>query len=288
MTLRISRQRFVPSLVEKTDRRRRLLSLLVALSAAGAHAGAVTDEEIEDLQHRPSIGLYKAYAEFKMANYVDARRIWQALADAGVAEAWFNLGLLAEDGLGESADFERALAAYQRGAEGGSVKAQYRLALLYLEGQRLKPDRAMAEHWLRRAANAGHEDATRQLFALQSGVHSDDYLALRLLESEGRVAEAATAYRRLSDGGNLRARTRLAWFYEVGRGVGRDLGMAADLFESAAKLGDAEAQFALSVMLRTGAGRRQDLGAADAWLLKAAQAGYPEAMEQLARKRQLD
>lgn len=251
------------------------LALCVALSGA---ASALDDNELTDLVNQPSIALYKAYAEFKMANYDDARRIWQALAARGVAESWFNLGILAEDGLGEAQDIGEALQRYERGARGGSSKAQYRLGLLYLEGRVVAADRARAAQWFEAAAAAGDHDAARQLQALASGADADPYLRARADESAGRLAEAAETYRRLSDAGNLRARTRLAWMLEAGRGVRRDLAQAADLFESAAQGGDAEAQYALSVMLRTGAGRPVDEAAAQRWLMRAAEGGYPEAI----------
>lgn len=246
---------------------------------------ALDDAELADLLARPSIALYKAYAEFKMAHYDNARRIWTALAERGIAEAWFNLGILAEDGLGQQQDVQGALTFYERGALGGSAKAQYRLALLHIEGAHVAPDRELAEKWLDAAAAAGYENAARQLALLRSGAAADDYLAIRLLESEGHLAEAADAYLRLSEQGNLRARTRLAWLYETGRGIPRDLPRAAELFKSAAERGDAEAQFALSVMLHSGAGVPRDETAAHAWLLRAARAGYPEAVEALRRQR---
>lgn len=253
------------------------VALTVAL-ASPARAEALDDGELEELVSRPSIALYKAYAEFKMAKYAEAREIWQALADRNVAEAWFNLGILAEDGLGEPRDGRRALEFYEKGALAGSTKAQYRLALLYLDGRLVAPDRDLAERWLEAAAAGGDQDATRQLAQLRTGADTDDYLAARLLESEGRVVDAAQAYRRLSVHGDVRARTRLAWLYEAGRGVPRDLARAAELFAAAAELGDPEAQFALSVMLRTGAGQARDDAAARRWLQKAAEAGYPEAI----------
>lgn len=263
-----------------------LLILPMTMSASSALAdNELSAAEVADIAAQPSMGLYKAYAEFKMARYGDARRIWQALADRGVAEAWFNLGILAEDGLGEPSNGRLALEHYARGAAGGSVKAQYRLALLHIEGSIVQPDRQIAEQWLDAAARGGHVDAARQLEVLRGGVDVDDYLAIRLIESEGRTEEAADAYRRLSEQGNMRARTRLAWMYETGRGVPRDLAQAAQLFESAATRGDAEAQFALSVMLRTGAGRPRDDAAAQAWLVDSASAGYPEAVAALREQR---
>ena len=257
----------------------RCVPLVLALAfASPAGAEAIDDGELADLVSRPSIALYKAYAEFKMAKYAEARQIWQALAERDVAESWFNLGILAEDGLGEPRDSQRALAFYERGALAGSTKAQYRLALLYLDGRLVEPDRKLAERWLEAASAGGDHDAARQLEQLRSGATTDDYLAARLLESEGRVIEAAAAYQRLSGQGNVRARTRLAWLHEAGRGVPRDLARAAELFTSAAESGDAEAQFALSVMLHTGAGQARDDDAARRWLMKAAEAGYPEAI----------
>ncbi len=262
-------------------RRLALPILLAALCLHGAVAATPDDDELADLVRNPSIALYKAYAEFKMARYDSARRIWEALAERGVAESWFNLGILAEDGLGQPRDAAAALAAYEKGAAGGSAKAQYRLALIHLEGRLVPPDRALAQRWLERAAAAGYEDAAAQLAQLQAGAAADDYLAARLLESEGRATDAADIYRRLSDTGNLRARTRLAWLHEAGRGVPRNLERAATLFREAAEGGDAEAQFALAVMLETGAGLPRDEAAAREWLRRAALAGNAEAQEAL-------
>lgn len=258
------------------------LALILPLYTPGAEP--LGDDEFDALLERPSIALYKAYAEFKMAHYASARRIWQALAERGVAEAWFNLGILAEDGLGEARDTAAALNFYIRGAQSGSAKAQYRLALLHLDGVLLTPDRQAAERWLEQAAGAGHEDAARQLEHLRAGTRADDYLAARLLESEGRLGDALAIYTRLAEQGNVRALTRLAWLHEAGRGVPRDLARAAALFNAAAQRGDAEAQFALSVMLRTGAGIARDDEAARTWLVRAARAGYPEAVEALAER----
>ena len=97
---------------------RLLTAWMIAQAPAAAHA--LDPEELDALVARPSIGLYKAYAEFKMARYDSAREIWSALAQAGVAEAWFHLGILAEDGLGEPRDPAAALERYRRGGEAGS------------------------------------------------------------------------------------------------------------------------------------------------------------------------
>jgi TPR repeat protein len=259
---------------------RAALGLVCTLSLAlpGPAIAALSEDELADIVRKPSLGLYKGYAEFKMAHYDNARQIWRALADAGNAEAWFNLGLLAEDGLGEPKDMPEALARYSRGAEAGSTKAQYRLARIYLDGQGVPADPARGEAWLARAAQGGDDAALEELTALRAGTPADPFVAARRLESAGEAQAAAAAYRSLSQAGDLRARTRLAWLHEAGRGVERDLARAAQLFQSAAEAGEPEAQFALSVMYETGTGRPKDPAAARHWLDRSAAAGYPEAL----------
>jgi uncharacterized protein len=255
------------------------LLLFAALNSSPALA-ALTADELAEITANSSIGLYKGYAEFKMAHYAEARQIWTALTEKGAAEAYFNLGILAEDGLGEPKDPARAVALYEQGAKGGSVKAQYRLGQIYREGKLVPADRAKAELWLATAAELGDQEAAAQLAALRdNAMAADPYLAARQLESAGRTADAAVAYQRLSDAGNLRARTRLAWLYEAGRGIGRDLPRAARLFRSAAEGGEAEAQYALSVMLETGTGQARNSEESALWLRRAAAGGYPEAVQ---------
>lgn len=260
---------------------KRFLCLLLAALNGLPAAAALSSDELAEITSNPSIGLYKGYAEFKMAHYAEARQIWTALTGKGTAEAYFNLGILAEDGLGEPRDPARAVALYEQGAKGGSVKAQYRLGQIYREGKLVPADRKAAELWLGKAAEAGDQEAAAQLAVLRGGTTADPYLAARQLESEGRASEAAAAYRRLSDAGDLRARTRLAWLYEAGRGVDRDLPRAAQLFRSAAEGGDAEAQYALAVMLETGAGQATNTEESAQWLRRAAAGGYPEAIQAL-------
>jgi hypothetical protein len=144
----------------------RCLPLLAACLALPAQAELLDEAEIAEVLRKPNIGLYKGYAEFKMAHYAEAKQIWTALAERGVGEAWFNLGILAEDGLGEPKDAAEARRRYEKGAEAGSRNSALQLAAL-LQGNRLgAPDLAAARHWLKRAAELGDEGAAAQLAAL--------------------------------------------------------------------------------------------------------------------------
>ncbi len=227
-----------------------------------------------DWLRNPVIGNFKAYAEFKMANYAAARAVWETLAGIGNGEALFNLGMLAEDGLGEPRDLKKAEMLYAGAARAGNFKAQYRLGLLYSSGEVWPRDLDRARVYLNMAAAGGDRDAAALLASLGAPTTAlTPFHQAEVLASSGRAAEAAALYERLA---------RLAWMYEAGRGVPRDLPEAARRFERAAKAGDADAQYALAVMLRTGRGRARDLAESMAWLRRAAEQKHPAAAAALA------
>lgn len=72
--------------------------------------------------------------------------------------------------------------------------------------------------------------------------------------------------------------------HEAGQGMPRDLKKAAMLFQQSAQEGDAEAQYALAVMLHTGKGQAKNLEAAQEWLQRAATQNYGPAKEALAQE----
>ncbi len=256
----------------------RLLRLALAGGLLAATAALAQDSERSDWLRNPAMGNYKAYAEFKMAHYDAARAVWQTLAEIGNGDALFNLGILAEDGLGEPRDMARAEAFYTSAAAAENFKAQYRLGLLYFAGTQLVRDNEKARLYLTQAAVHGDKDAQDMLARLgQPGAELTPFQQAELLGGSGQHAQAAALYLQLADAGDAGAQTRLAWAYEAGRGVEPDLSEAARRFELAAQAGNAEAQYALAVMLRTGRGRAQDLQKSAQWLDQAAAQGHPAA-----------
>lgn len=260
--------------------------LLLALGGRAGPTLAASDGEEIDLQEivrKPTIGNYRGYAEFKMANYDAARRIWEALDATGFGEAAFNLGNLYEDGLGVEKDIPRALAYYRRGADNGSQKAVFRLGVLYWFGAPGVPrDMAEGRRYLALAAADGDQEAARYLRAASDTPVTDDPLAAAdAATAAGRLEEAARLLTAAAEAGNPRAQTRLAWCYEAGRGVPRDLAQAARWFQQGAAGGDGEAMYALSVMHATGTGQAKDATAAEAWLQRSAATGYGRAVADL-------
>lgn len=261
---------------------RRVMGVLLAcaLLAPLAHA---QDSTRADWLRNPAMGNYKAYAEFKMANYAFAREVWETLAEVGNGDALFNLAILAEDGLGEPRNMAKAEALYTGAAQAGNFKAQYRLGMLYSAGQQLPRDVEKARVYLTLAAQGGDKDAIATLATLgQPSAPLTRYQQAEWLGASGQHAQAAALYTELAAGGDHRAQTRLAWMFEAGRGVPRSLPEAARRFELAARAGEPEAQYALAVMHRTGQGRERDLAQSLSWLRLSAAQGYPAAVAALA------
>ena len=247
----------------------------------------VADEiDLAEILRKPEYGNYRGYAEFKMAHYDSARRIWEALDQRSFGEAAFNLGILYEDGLGVARDVERAMAYYRRGALLGSPKAMFRAGVMYWLGAPGVPaDRGEGRRYLSMAAAAGDSEAQRYLAADSAGAGANDPVlrADRALAA-GRAEESVAILAAAATSGHVRAQTRLAWSYEAGRGIARDLALAAQWFGSAAQAGDGEAMYALGVMHGTGAGRDKDPMLAEQWLQRSAAAGYPAAVAELKRR----
>jgi uncharacterized protein len=241
------------------------------------------DSTRADWLRNPGMGVYQGYAAYKVANYAQARVIWETLATLGNGDALFNLAALAEDGLGEAKDMKKAETLYTSAANAGNFKSQYRLGLLYSAGTLLTKDDDKARYYLSLAAAQGDKDAQAKIDALGKPTSAlSAFQSAEMLSAVGEHAQAAAAYTTLADAGDTRAQTRLAWMYESGRGVARSLSEAARRFQIAADAGEAEAQYAIAVMLATGKGLPRDRAVSKTWLARAAQQKYPAAVSALA------
>ncbi|MDP3439192.1 MAG: tetratricopeptide repeat protein [Azonexus sp.] len=256
--------------------------LLPAVFCACLGQALAQQSAAADWIKNPAMGNYKAYAEFKMANYDSARQIWEVLAGLGNPDALFNLAILAEDGLGEATNLKKALALYEAAANAGGFKAQYRLGMLYSDDGMVPRDEVKARYFLGLAAVDGDKEAAARLASLdQPDRPLSDFAQAERLSSRGQQAKAAEIFARLAAAGDVTARSRLAWMYEAGRGVERNLAEAARLFMQSAEAGDAEAQYAIAVMYRTGKGQPIDREQSLLWLKRSAAQHYPAAVAAL-------
>lgn len=263
-----------------------LCGFTIGISSAATESSGEDEIDLAEIVRRPEYGNYRGYAEFKMARYASAKRIWEALDERSFGEAAFNLGILYEDGLGVPRDIDRALGYYRRGAMLGSPKAMFRAGVMYwLGAPGVAVDRREGRRYLSMAAAAGDSEAQRYLAAESTGGDANDpVLRADQALAAGHAEEYVAILKAAAESGHVRAQTRLAWSYESGRGVARDLALAAQWFSTAAKAGDGEAMYALAVMYGTGAGQTKDALQAEQWLQRSAAAGYPAARADLKRR----
>jgi len=163
----------------------------------------------------------------------------RARAEAGAAEAQFNLHVLYLRGQGVEQNEREALRLLRLAAMGGLAPAQHLLGLHYVTGSELVPmNEAEAFRWIQLSAAQGHVAATAVLAAMYLdgfGVAQDYSHAVSLLE----IAVA---------GGSAQAQFDLANMYLYGRGVEVNLRTATDLFLQAAEREHAGAHGVLALI----------------------------------------
>lgn len=194
-------------------------------------------------------------------------------AQAGEAEAQFQVGELLYAGRGVVEDRGKAARWYERAALQGHSGAQRALGYMLLVGECGPPDPASGLRWLRHAATQGDATAAANLgtcYERGRGVTADPGQALRW-------------YRRASQLGLARGRRSLAQLLAEGaEGVPADPYLAYALCLHEALAGDAAAQNTVGRFVMDGTGVSADPARAVAWYRKAAAQGHALAQYNLA------
>jgi TPR repeat protein len=94
-------------------------------------------------------------------NYAEAVKWYRLAAEQGFPKAMSNLGQMYSKGKGVPKDFALAVQWYQVAADEDLPEAQYNLGVMYKEGQGVPRDLVQAHMWFNLAAGNGHEDALR-------------------------------------------------------------------------------------------------------------------------------
>ena len=161
-------------------------------------------------------------------------------------------------------DFEET----KRLAEQGNVYSQYRLGLLYANGQGVPQNYAEAVKWLRlsteQEANALVQHELGKLYGSGQGVPEND-------------AEAVKWYRLAAEVGYPPSQENLALHYFNGEGVPKNDAEAAKWFRLAAEQGEPYSQFSLGFLYARGQGVSQDYIRAYVWSSVAAAQGFEPA-----------
>ena len=119
-----------------------------------------------------------------------------ALADTGMAEAQYALGIMYDYGKGVPENDAEAVKWYRKAADQGYVKAQYNLGYMYANGEGAPENDAEAVKWYRKAAEQGDADAQGGLgfmYATGEGVPENNiraYVWWSMAKTQGNTGAA--------------------------------------------------------------------------------------------------
>jgi uncharacterized protein len=117
-----------------------------------------------------------ALAATQRGDFETALSLWKPLADQGLADAQFNLGVMYNRGQGVPQDFAEAAKWYRKAADQGVAAAQFMLGVMYRDGQGVPQNFIEAAKWYRKVAEQGDMDAQNylgKLYAKGQGVPQD-------------------------------------------------------------------------------------------------------------------
>jgi TPR repeat protein len=100
-------------------------------------------------------GFDEAVAAYQAGDLPLAAKEFRAAAEAGNADAQFNMALMYERGIGVSKDEQESVVWYRKAAEQGNSNAQFNLGVMYENGRGTAVDFSQAHQWYRKAAVQG-------------------------------------------------------------------------------------------------------------------------------------
>jgi len=202
----------------------------------------------------------------------EAVELWKSLAsEAECDKALYNLGLCYERGLGVACNIEQAETLYRQAASHDNAKAAFNLAMLLL--QRCDHSKPSATH--KRNNDDSDEAFTLLTKAAELGL-AEAQRELGVLYTEGRrqnMYTAAQLFEKASDQNDIKSCFNLAICCERGLGVTRDESRAVELYRRAASAGHPDALFNLATFYENGLAGLDNDKAVALHLYKAAQSG---------------
>ncbi len=180
-------------------------------------------------------------------DYKRAAFWFEQAANAGVANARYNLGVLYHQGIGVPRDIEKALYWYRQAADLNHPEAQYNLGIAYIEGIGLEYDPQKAAWYFENAAEAGVMEAAYNLGLIyENGLlgqaKPDEALMWYKQAADEGSPEAKAALRQLASSLNIKIEDVNRLVDEVKRS--RESGRNADDMELAPQVKQATAQSA--------------------------------------------
>lgn len=213
-----------------------------ALSPAmNTHASYNQDRlsQLGTQQHSDLSQLVSGLKAFGREEYPLASSLLLPLANKGVSEAQFYMGMMSDAGLGLEKNVEQAYLWYRAAARSGHPSAQHNLAVAYAQGEGVGVDPAKAVFWWQRAANQGNADAQYNLGIVYAvgklGVSKD-------------VQSAKMWWRKAAMNGDGMAQYNLGILYASNKGDVKSYCEATRWWEKSAENGVSQAGVALEIL----------------------------------------
>jgi len=245
------------------------------MSAAVPHFRSAADRGYVPAQ--ATVGLQYALGLGVAQNWTEAVKWYRKAADAGHAGAAANLGQCYQNGTGVPKDRNEAAKWYRIAMDHGDPHAPGLLVALNGAGPSQavgSPQRASTSA----SGKAVYAEATLARMNIPSNMTAQQIWEMAAsLDQRKRLAEAAGAFLKCSDMGNIRCTASLGMMYDQGNGVPLDRTRAVWYLTRGANGGNRGAQFQLGVYWEEGEVLPQDIKKAMEWYMKSAQQGFPAA-----------
>lgn len=191
--------------------------------------------EAGDAEAQFQLGFNYHFGEGVATDPYEAVKWWSMAAEQGNVNAQYNLGVCYDNGEGVSKDPYEAVKWFRKAAEQGDAAAQFNIGCCYLFGEGVSKDLSEAVKWWQVAAEQGYADAQ---FNLGLSYDNGDGVTKNL-------QEAIKWYRKAAEQGYSRAQFNLGNCYENGDGVSKNLQEAIKWYNKAAAQGDEDAKESL-------------------------------------------
>jgi TPR repeat protein len=247
----------------------------------------------EAVQQYPAIARYKyqlGRAKLAARDVSGALAQFNEAAEAGHTRAFYQLGYMAQRGLGRAQDLAEANKLFKAASDLGDPYGMLAYGRNLAKGRGVTQDVAEGIRLLNKSVEIGHTYAMNELgsmyyygqnlkqnwkrgirFYEASMARGDIYamrnMGLAYLEGKGVAPDATTAlalFKKADEGGHPSAPTDIGAMYFNGNGVKKDLSEAITWYERGAERGDMWAASNLAWVYSKGPKDRRDLGKA-AW-----------------------
>lgn len=128
---------------------------------------------------KPKDPVAAARSAYYFMDYTVARRAWEPMAEAGVADAQFGLFQIYSLGQHVIPDLDRAMTWLRKAAAQGHAGAQFNFGLAYLRGEGAPHDNLQAWLWFSRAERQNYPSAERARAAAERRLSAAELAAAR-------------------------------------------------------------------------------------------------------------